>query len=406
MAWIEKIADPLIITTGDGKEYTPLWRGASQSEDFNETRFAFPKIRGERVDRREVLGREIPLEFYFQGEDHLDVAEAFRISSHDSRFWSVQHPLYGRLNCHPTKINYDNSDLNYTKISTIIIESITDDAPKAEVNPGDQVKLLKEINDEELALALTETPDVTDVNTMAKSNNSAYAKGVPIIELPAEAENYYNLFNTASTYINTATASPLLAMRATIAMLSYPSNFTASARDRVDLLADQFTVLRATVENMVNVASKQIYQAQGGTLISAMCQAAASPLPTDYRNSVNVLELIRTILDNYNSFLDDIDEIHGPNGGNPINFIPNANAMISLNTIVNNTLSSLYIIALNARTERTFVLEKDTNIILLTHRLYSLDEEDKNIEELMENNGWGWNEILGIQKNTTVKYYI
>lgn len=406
MAWIDKIADPLIITTGDGKQYTPLWRGASQTEDFNETRFAFPKIRGERIDRREVLGREIPLEFYFQGENHLDTAEAFRISSHDTRFWSVQHPLYGRINCHPTKINYDNSDLNYTKITTIIIESITDDAPKSEINPIEQVKLLKEINDEDLALALTETPDVTDVNTMAKTNNSTYAKGVPIIELPEEFENYYNLFNTASTYINTATASPLLAMRATIAMLSYPSRFTSSAHDRVDLLGDQFTVLRATVENMVDVASKQIYQAQGGALVSAMCEAAASPLPADYRNSVNVLELVRTILDNYNSYLEDLDELQGPNGGNPLNFIPSALPMINLNNIVNSTLSSLYTIALSARTERTFVLEKDTNLIELTHRLYSLDEEDKNIDELVENNGWGWNEILQVQKNTTVKYYI
>ncbi len=406
MSWEEKLQNPFIITTGDGKQYTVLWRSATNSEEFNVTRFAFPKLRGERVDRREVLGREFPLEFYFQGEDHLDTAEGFRISSHDKRFWIIDHPLYGRINGHPVRIQYDNSDFNYTRITTTIIETITDDAPKSEINPMDQVKLLKEINDEDLALALTSDPDVTDVNTMAKTNDSAYKKGVPIIELPEEAENYYNLFNTASTYINTATASPLLAMRATIAMLSYPSQFTTSAQTRVDLLTDQFGVLRATVSNMVNVSSKQIYQGQGAALLSSMCQAAATPLETDYRNSVNVLEIIRTVLDNYNSFLEDLDELQGENGGNPLNFIPSADPMIALSTLINNTLSSLYALALNARTERTIIMEQDTNVILLTHRLYGLDDEDKNIEELMENNAWGWNQILQVEKNTSVKYYI
>jgi hypothetical protein len=56
--------------------------------------------------------------------------------------------------------------------------------------------------------------------------------------------------------------------------------------------------------------------------------------------------------------------------------------------------------------ERFLFLEEDTNLILLTQRLYSLDDADNNMVELMENNNLGPNDILQLKKGRKIVYYI
>lgn len=93
-------------------------------------------------------------------------------------------------------------------------------------------------------------------------------------------------------------------------------------------------------------------------------------------------------------------------GGNPQDFIPEADTIISLNNIVNFTLANLFNIAVDAKQERQIVLEDDSNFINLTHRLYTMDIDDLNLDELMRNNNLGLNGLLNIKKGTVITYYI
>ena len=69
--------------------------------------------------------------------------------------------------------------------------------------------------------------------------------------------------------------------------------------------------------------------------------------------------------------------------------------------MINFTLSNLFIIALNAKQERSIVLEEDSNLINLAHRFYSLDLDDENIDELILNNDIGISEHLKVE-NTDI----
>jgi hypothetical protein len=80
--------------------------------------------------------------------------------------------------------------------------------------------------------------------------------------------------------------------------------------------------------------------------------------------------------------------------------------LIALNSLINFTVSNLFSIALKAKQERSIVLDKDSNWVLLTHRLYGIDKADKNIEELMKSNDVGLNEILQVKKGRRVVYYL
>ena len=101
-----------------------------------------------------------------------------------------------------------------------------------------------------------------------------------------------------------------------------------------------------------------------------------------------------------------MDSIQSANGGSPDSFIPYADTFIALSQLANNVISNLFQIALLGKRERSILLDKDTNLIVLTHKLYGLDEFDNNMDQLMVNNNWGFNQLIQIKKNTIVKYYI
>jgi hypothetical protein len=86
--------------------------------------------------------------------------------------------------------------------------------------------------------------------------------------------------------------------------------------------------------------------------------------------------------------------------------VPDPDAMSSLDRVVNRSVSKLFDIGLDSRQERIFVTDCPTNVIIMTHRFYGLDANDDNINEFMENNDIGLNEVLQIRKGRRLVYYI
>jgi hypothetical protein len=406
MSWIDKLSNDLIITCGDNKQYKPLWLKPQRSHEFNTAEFTFPNLTGSKVDRGTRKGRRFPLELYFIGADHLEETETFDLSVQDKRPIRIEHPYYGLIFVQPLDFNVDNTGDNVSKITMMVIETIIDDNPKSKTDPIDNIKITKVQLDTAAEQNITATITPTDINTMADTNQKAYNLSVPIIKLPEQAEAYYNAFNQASSAINTATASPILAMRATTAMLSYPANFQASAQTRFNLLSATFDDLRSTVIGVTSTSPKQIYQIHATALLSSMCVAVATPLAKDYTNSKSVINITDLLLSKYVQFIEDLDSVQTLNGGNTTSYIPSQDTLTMLDSLISFTIASLYNIALNSKVERSIITEKDTNIFLLTHRFYGLDPDDNNISELFQNNGWGLNHILQIKKGTKVIYYI
>ncbi len=300
----------------------------------------------------------------------------------------------------------ESTTMNYSKVTCTAIETITEDNPITVIDPIDSIAQIKTKLDVANEAELTQPPTITDVNTLNIVTAQNYKQGLKIITIPEEAQDYFNAFSTASSYINTATASPLLAMRTTIAMLTLPAKFTADVKSRVNTLVAQFNNLRLTINGLYTVPSKQIYEIQGNAIISSMCLAASTPLSGNYRNSNSAINIVDTLLENYRQFLVDLDTLQDLNGSNPAFYVPGFDALNLLTQLVNITVSSLLQIALNGRQERSLILTEDTNIITLTHRLYSLDPNDSNINELIDNNDFTYRDMLGIEKGKKITYYI
>lgn len=408
MSWIDKIRNNISLRTGDGRQYSILWKNATRTQEYNVAQFEFPGISGSLVKRTQPKGMRYDIEFYFQGEDNLDDAETFRISADDPRPWTLVHPFYGSLYVQPVTLSYDNNVFNVTRVTGSVIETIIDDHPKTSDDPRDRIEAEKANFDEAVATGFANNvqPEITDINQMITNNQVAYAVGKKRVKLTVDAEGYFNLFNSANAKVLVATAEPLAAIRELQAVLNAPAMFVDSVRNRLDIFINQFNLLRDTLEGITEPNKKRIYESNQGSVVSSMLYTVSTPQNGDYQNRDDVFLTITDVLGTYNQYIQDLDSLQTENGGEPESFIPDAASMMALNDLLNYTLANLFNIALDSRQERTLILEHDSNPILLAHRFYGPTPDDSALDSFILQNKIGINETLQIRKGRIIKYYV
>lgn len=409
MAWIEQINTGFFITTGDGQQYQPNWMNANLSKEYNVAEFDFPNIQGTLVTRQTSKGSRFNLEIYFQGEDCLDVAKAFRVSADDKRAWNISHPLYGDLIVQPIGLSFDDSKFNVSKVTGTVVETITEEAPRGSVAPVDKIASDKEdlnavfeesfVNDVE--------PGTSEINSITDNIFQSYSKSIGKVKDALQAEEYFNLYNTANAVVLDATQEPLEAIRAAQTFLNYPGIFLDTVENRISLLTTQFNTLRNSVVNATDYGLKKIYENNAAMLLSTMCVATSTPLSdSDYGNRETVLRIAEIVLDNLDNYITDVSSLQSENGGSVGAYLPDSESLTSLTDLVGFTVSNLFNIALNARQQRTVILEEDSNAIILTHRFLGLDQQDVNINEFININNIGINEMLQIKKGRQIIYFV
>lgn len=416
MSWLDQIKTRLIITTPDSREYKPDWINAKKKVDFNIAKFEFPNVRGSLVYRGEPKGTEYVVELYFQGEDHLNDAKNFQTSANDRRAWKIQHPFYGQLKVQPISLDFDNTDLNISKITGVVIETISQDYPSGKVAPTDYITEKGIAASQMFSTSAANNTIITKVPpanvtskgiAKLKAQLTAFKNTVAKIvkHTTSDFQKYFNAFNKAYSSINNLVSQASSVLNFTQAVIIQPALFAQSVKSRFTMLENQFNVLRSNIVGLSNL-DKLMYSTNQGSNISAFCLAAANPMPEDYAYATDTYNTISQLLGFYNQYLADLDYLQSENGGSVDSFIPDADALMLLAELMNFTLSNLFNLALNGQQQRSIIAEADTNWVILAHRLYGIDENDENLIKLMTQNNAGLNSILQVRKNTKVYYYI
>lgn len=408
MSWIDQSQKDFIITTGDGKEYKPYWKGPAKSQDFNVSEFEFPNVSGTLVKRGQPRGIRHTLNLFFQGENHLSQTKSFEISARDKRPWIISHPYYGRLTVQPTSITIDNRTENVSLLVIEVIETITEENPKFELSAPEEIESRKADLDSDLGSTISTeiVPVSEDVNNLTELNETIYNKNKLDILDSIDAENYFNLFNTAQGKILNATNDVFSAINTLQEVINYPSLFVQTIKSRIETLKDQFDTLLKVFDPNTSLSrnSKKLLECTGSTMISAM--ALASITNAEYDSRTDVVDTINDILIKYNEFTENLDNLQTDNNGEEESFIPNAENSIALNNLMTYTVSQLFEVAINSRQERKIFLEQDSNLILLTHRFIGLKPDDSTLLEFININEIGLNEYLQIKKGREITYYV
>lgn len=408
MSWLERIKEDIIITTGDGKEYRPLYVYYTKATDYNFTEFNYPGILGSRIDKKQPRGSRFDLRVIFQGEDHLTTAAEFEESNRDARPWTISHPLLGVATVQCVSLNQNVRDLAQSVFTGLCIETITDDYPKAPENAQEAAQaLLDEFGDFSDETFTNSDFDTADQILLNDNVNGAFAVGKDLIPDPTQFQEYFNFYKTAENAVLGATIAPLAAITQARALYTYPLNLFISARQRVNFLASQFSALFTEVDNLVSYEQKQVFENNIGLTIGAACVSAITPESAeDYPDATKVLEVQDIIIEQFTQYLDRLGELQADNGLEPGNYQPNFEALTKLYELVYLTYSKLTEIALDAKQERTIILPAATDLVNLTHQLYGLEESGDNIKRLQENNSLSFDELIEIPKDRKIVYYV
>ena len=408
MSWLDDIRVKLSIITGDGKRYEPHWKKASVVVPYNVSEFNFPGIKGTYVDRREQLGSKFNLEIIFQGDDHLEEMKAFVKSAEDRRPWLIIHPFYDILNVQPSALNIDNSDYNTTKIQITATQTIEKKYPVTVVIPVDKIdEDIQFINDVVVS-------QLTDPNQdlIQKQVNDFTTKTEPKIVESYDSQEFSNQTNETNEKVANISEDREAAIISFQELLALPSDFNQSVASRLLMISTNFDSLvnqiLGTIDDVKNLPNdlKNTFEAFGVSLLNSLCRLVSKPTEDDYgtRNDVNTT--IEAILTMNNTFIEVLDQLEVGTGGNPQDYQPNHESLTKLNDLVNYTVSNLFVIAKNAKQERSEIMTEDSDFITLAHRFYGLRINDVTIDELIAENNLGLNGILCIKKGTKVKYYI
>jgi hypothetical protein len=408
MSWIEKIQQQLSITCGDGKTFSPLYVFTNKSVEYNISEFEFVDIEGALVKRRKAKARRFELEIVFQGENNLENADDFENSAKDPRPWVISHPLHGDLTVQPVSLGFDYRNINVTRITGTVIETLVESTPRGTVDPIDTITESNEKVTASIATSYSEnvTPTATDVNDLTNSNSTVYNEGKVLAKEGEESDNYFNAFSNANAAILDATSEPLAAMNKLQAVINAPALFQETIVARFNQFKNQIDKFRAQLSGITTKNQKYLYQSNVGGVLNAMAYACANPIAKDFAKKQGVFDTIDVLLNSYNQYITDLDSLQSLNGGSPGSFIPTFETMNDLTNLINFTLSNLFNIALGAKQERFVFLETDSNVILLAHRFYGLVPDDSTIDELIEQNEIGLTEILNIKAGRKIIYFI
>lgn len=398
MAWIDNLDVNIIIRTGDGVEYSPGWIPTDKTLEFNVATFEFINVEGTLVKRNKPKGIVHNLILIFQGEDHLEQSQAFEQSSRNRNPWTIIHPYYQEILVQPLSIKFDNTGYNISRVTVALQETISDEFPKAEISITDAINLQK-IEVDELVVLSTPASSPGQIQSQADQIGFIETKYVDLAQTDDDLESLRSLVKKAQVDIVSGISEPATAMQSMIDLINYPALLQIPVRNRLDSLIDTF-------ENLVNITDNIVLEKNGSALVSAMFQAASNPIEGDYDVNTDVLDISAEILAINDQFIQELDSRQSDRADEVGSYVPDFPSMNALDLLVNFSLSNLFQIAFNTRQERIYVLDEDSNPIVLCHRFYGMDEEDANLDEFINQNNLGPEEVFQIQKGREVRYYV
>lgn len=403
MSWKQNLEDNLFtIETGDSRTFTPLWRGGEKSVDFNATKYDFINVNGSFIDRKLPQSPNYPLVFWIQGDDYLETARSFEESAENSNPWTVNHPYYGIINGQPLSINRNDQNQNVAEFVVDFWLSVDDDFPTNELSVEDEARAKVETVN-----ALSRANYVENANPLTgdilPTRDSVAVSSSRFTPDSLNFNEYRRITQRALQSVDSLVTDTQIAITNIMLVVSYPAQFERSVRSKLRSYINAYENLKNDINNK---HSKFFFESQGAAIISGMALTSVTPNETDYITRVDVQNANQQLLDTYQNYIETLDAIQVPISNIQENWLPNSSIQQALIELVTFASQSLFTISFNARQERVYEVEKDTNLIVLTHRFLGLDANDENIRNFKRINQIQLNEIYKIKKGRQIRYFV
>jgi len=421
MSWLDRINNiKLKVVTGDGSEFTPLYKNASRNRDMNASVFNFNEIEGSLVRRGKASSMVYPFEFHFTGDDHIEESERFNKASLDTRPWTMTHTVYGDILVQPAKLNFDDSKQNDTIVTGELFETIRDSFPDSSIDVKSAVLKAVEISIDNMVENFGTIEAVTPalVSKAAITTNQITQKYKLAAITDIDLQTVQNKSNEALAALNNITQDPLTYMRKLAELARTPAKFYARVQDRIVTLDEAYQDYKLAIGAESTVQNKLLFESVTGVLISAIAETSVVETQeiaddqfiedntiVDYstRSDVlNVADSVKNSLDDYTntlgSFQSDVD-------ATPDSYTPKQKSLNSAKDAVNKSTGQLLQIAVQTKQERKYTIQYPIGLVMLVHRLLGTTD-DQTIRDFAENNQITMDEWLQLPPSREVIYFL
>jgi len=244
-------------------------------------------------------------------------------------------------------------------------------------------------------------PQTGDINDLKSSIEISAARFEPD---KFSFNDYRALKNKALGDLNLLIQETEVAISTAQLVLSEPANFIRNIRSKIDSIKSAYEEIKKTI-NPENRQSKYYFETQAAALLGNLAKSSVNPLPNDYIVRSDIESVNSEILNLYNDYLTTIDANQIPLENINDEYSPDIDLQSSLIDLVTYTSQSLFVLSFDARQERSIILDKDSNLIVLTHRFLGL-ASDENLETFKRINNMGLSETYRIKKGRLITYYI
>lgn len=404
MSWSDDINNiQFEIVTGDKKVWKPyLSQSYEKTIEYAGVQYEFINRIGSLFARRLPKGRSYPLEFSFIGENNVKNANAFELSARDYRAWKITHPFYGNIQVQPLSMKMVSTGMNATTITCQVIESNDAVQPSEYPDYSDLISsLIENVSDAILEQASTDEISASDAQLITDDIGNMGKIIERLIKLNEEYKAYKKALNEALNAIDNAMAMTAGFIAAAQQLISLPATIASNIGARFSALVSMMESLKDSIQGIASgeYFKKLFYNLIGATVVSSMAKAVATQNDGDFQTKAEVALYVQKLTDEYESF---IELLYGLEDEN---FTPDHKVALSLHILMCETMANLYQVMFSAKQERIMYPEKDTNIILLAHRLYGIASDD-NINKVKSTNSIGLSEILNIKKDRPIIYYV
>lgn len=373
------------ITTGDKKEYELLVRQSdnSMSYEFNNTIYDFLNKEKSFVDRKNVRSRVFNIIGVFQGAENVQQAENFRISSLYKNYWILNHPIYGVIYGQPLKVSFSNSDLNTTVVEIEFWETIIDS---------------KGITS---TVSTSEKLDNLYIDLVQNGSNTFEGQDKRNLQsnLNVVRDNYQSLFyNNTSEFldqyqnVSKSIDNVIRLPEQYIQDIFAFNNLAAKLKTDVFLKVSRVQNILNSILTDQNTTAKY-KEIMGASVLGTMAQSIIE-IDTNLVTRLQLVELNKTVVNSYNDYFLQLQ-------GGQMDF----ELQSTLYSMIWIAVYNLFNVTYNARQEREYVCETDTNIILLTFK-FMQTVTDENLRFMKKVNNVNTNELFNIKQGRIIKYYV
>lgn len=410
MSWKDKLENnKFAIQTGDSKVFYPLWKNAAKVKEFNITTFDFIDVEGTYVDRRKPKSAKYDILIYFQGDNCMNEADDFEKSADDSRYWVINHPIYGTLKGQPISISRNDSTINIVELSIEFWDSIINQYVEERTSIKDEISDKKDqmeiASANNFDLKTNPTPaNQNKVREFIKSMDSEYKKFL-------DDSNYNDYQKTLSqcrdSVDNIIIDSRTLILDVSRTIDSIKDMPNVNVFQKIGAISNLFNQLLSEFSfESITDFNRYYFESAGASLISTMCLVGLNPNKNDFISRSDVQKILSVLDLSYSKYIEKLNLFElGKNNRNN-NYDSNFAVQSNLNLITKKTLYDLFAISFSFKQERVVELGADSNLILLTHKYMGLDSKDENLELFRQINEIKNETLFIVKKGAKIKYLV